>query len=58
MQDELSKAQHYRAMEKQMRASAEQEPDEKRRKELTDVADQYRRLADKLLSRREERGKP
>ncbi len=51
MQDNLTKAQHYRALEKQMRESAGQEQDQKRRKELTELADQYRRLADNLVGR-------
>ncbi|HEX5281987.1 MAG TPA: hypothetical protein VFW28_18040 [Micropepsaceae bacterium] len=51
MQDDLTKAQHYRVIEQQMRESAAQEHDQKRRKELTGLADQYRRLADKLVGR-------
>ena len=51
MQDNLTKAQHYRALEKQMRDSAGQEQDQKRRKELIELADQYRRLANKLVDR-------
>ena len=49
MQDNLIRAQHYRKLAKQMRDSAAQEADEKRRKQLSDLADQYSRLAEKLI---------
>jgi len=52
MQDDLSRAQHYRALATQMRGAAQSELDEKRRKELIDIANQYEHLADKLIGKR------
>lgn len=49
MQDELTRAQHYRALAAQMRDSAQSELDLKRRQELLDIANQYENLADKLV---------
>ena len=51
MQDDLIRAQHYRALATQMRSSAEQEQDAKRKRDLEDVAEQYTRLAEKLIAR-------
>lgn len=51
MRDDLTTAQHYRALEKQMRETAEREPDQKSRKELLELAQQYARLADRLIER-------
>jgi hypothetical protein len=51
MQDELTRAQHYRALAVQMREAAEAEADEKRRQELVEIASQYDNLAAKLVSR-------
>lgn len=51
MQDELSRAQHYRTMAQQMRDTAHGEPDTKRRHELLDLAAQYENLANKLVGR-------
>lgn len=51
MQDDLSRAQHYRALATQMRDSAQSEIDEKRRQELVDIANQYEKLADKLVGK-------
>ncbi|HEX9159294.1 MAG TPA: hypothetical protein VF835_03625 [Rhizomicrobium sp.] len=51
MQDDLSRAQHYRNLAMQMRDSAESEIDEKRRQELLEIANQYENLADKLVSK-------
>lgn len=51
MQDELTRAQHYRALATQMRDSAQSEMDEKRRKELVDIANQYEKLADRLVGK-------
>ncbi len=56
MQDDLTRAQHYRELEKQMRESASQEPDEKRCKQLLDLANQYAALADKLVGKQADRG--
>jgi hypothetical protein len=50
MQDGLTRAQHYRALAAQMRDVAQQEPEIRRRNELTDLARQYERLAEKLIS--------
>jgi hypothetical protein len=55
MQDELARAQHYRTLERQLRDSAELEQDEKRRADLVSLAEQYSRLADKLISQHAER---
>ena len=49
MEDDLTRAQHYRALATQMRDTAIKESDDARRKELTDLAAQYERLADKLV---------
>ena len=51
MRDDLTTAQHYRALEKQMRETAEREQDQKSRKELLELAEQYARLADRLIER-------
>jgi hypothetical protein len=51
MQDDLSRAQHYRTLASQMRESAETEADQKRRRELLDIANQYEHLADKLVGK-------
>lgn len=52
MQDELSRAQHYRALAQQMRTAAQAETDAARQRELLEVAAQYENLADKLIGRR------
>jgi hypothetical protein len=49
MQDDLTRAQHYRSLALQMRDSAVAEIDLKRRQELIDLANQYEHLADKLV---------
>jgi hypothetical protein len=51
MQDELTRAQHYRTLALQMRDTAEREADEKRRQELLDLAAQYEHLAGKLVGK-------
>jgi hypothetical protein len=51
MQDDLTRAQHYRALATQMRDSAQSEQDQKRRQELLDIANQYENLADKLVGK-------
>lgn len=51
MQDDLSRAQHYRTLASQMRDSAGSEADLKRRQELLDIANQYEHLADKLIGK-------
>ena len=55
LQNELARAQHYRALEKQLRETAGKEPDEARRVELVGLAEQYSRLADKLIGQRAQR---
>ena len=50
MQDDLSRAQHYRALASQMRYAAETEADGKRRLELLEIANQYEHLADRLVT--------
>lgn len=49
MEDDLTRAQHYRTLAAQMRETAAREPDTGRQKELLDLAIQYQRLADKLI---------
>jgi len=51
MQDDLTRAQHYRSLAMQMRDTAEQEDDAARRRELLDLADQYEGLAEKLVGK-------
>lgn len=51
MQDDLTRAQHYRALATQMRESAQSEKDQRRRQELLDIANQYENLADKLVGK-------
>jgi len=51
MQDDLTRAQHYRALATQMRESAQSEKDQRRRQELLDIANQYENLADKLVDK-------
>ena len=56
MQDELTRAQHYRVLAQQMRETAQAETDPARRQELRDLAVQYENLADKLVGRHVSRG--
>jgi hypothetical protein len=58
MQDDLTRAQHYRALFEQLRTTAEHEPDETRRKELLELARQYERLAERLVGQRDPRNFP
>lgn len=51
MQDELTRAQHYRALATQMHEAARSEQDPKRRQELLDIANQYENLAQKLIDK-------
>ena len=51
MEDDLTRAQHYRSLAAQMHENAAAEKNEARRKELLDLAAQYERLADKLVSK-------
>jgi hypothetical protein len=51
MQDELARAQHYRALALRLRDMTLEEPDAARRKELLDLAAQYEILADKLVGK-------
>ena len=51
MQDDLTRAQHYRMLAMQMRESAQSEHDDKRREELLDIAGQYDNLAEKLIGK-------
>ena len=50
MDDDLTRAQHYRALAAQMHENATKETDEARRKGLVDLAGQYQRMADKLVA--------
>ena len=49
LQDELTRAQHYRSLATQMRELARIETDKKRAGELRDLAGQYDKIADKLI---------
>ncbi|MGH6888437.1 MAG: hypothetical protein ACREHF_04450 [Rhizomicrobium sp.] len=49
MQDDLTRAQHYRALALQMHDAAVNEADPKRRQDLIDLANQYEHVADKLV---------
>lgn len=51
MQDDLTRAQHYRALATQMRDSAQSETDQARRQELIEIANQYEKLADRLVGK-------
>ena len=51
MQDDLTRAQHYRSLALQMRDAADGESDAARRGELLDLASQYENLAEKLVSK-------
>lgn len=51
MEDELTRAQHYRLLALQMRDTAGREKDGIRRSELVELATQYESLADKLVHR-------
>ncbi len=51
MEDDLTRAQHYRDLAAQMHESAAKETDDARRRELLDLAGQYARLADKLIGK-------
>lgn len=52
MQDDLTRAQRYRSVAEDMEGLARSEPDEARRSELKELAERYRKLADKLLEQR------
>jgi hypothetical protein len=49
MEDDLTRAQRYRALAAQMREVVEGESNLSRRNELLSLAQQYERLADKLI---------
>lgn len=49
LEDNLTRAQHYRTLATQMRGAAGLEPDIRCRNELIDLARQYDRLAEKLV---------
>ena len=49
MENELSRAQHYRHLAESMRKSAREEKAAKRQRDFLDLASQYERLADKLV---------
>ena len=58
MQDDLTRAQHYRSLAVQMRDTAEGETHETRRRELLDLASQYEHLAEKLVGKHVSREAP
>jgi hypothetical protein len=49
MENELTRAQHYRHLAELMRKTAREEPAAKRQRDFLDLASQYERLADKLV---------
>lgn len=52
MPTDLIRAQHYRELSQKLRDTAVNEPDETRRNDLLELADQYhRRLCEKLLAK-------
>ena len=51
MQDDLTRAQRYRALAQEMEKLWRAEQDEKRRAELLGLVGEYRRLADRLINR-------
>lgn len=51
MQDDLTRAQHYRDLALQMQSVARLEPDHARRKELLNLADKYGALAKRLVGK-------
>ena len=51
MENELTRAQHYRHLAEQMRKTAREESAAKRQRNFLDLASQYERLADKLVGR-------
>jgi hypothetical protein len=55
MEDDLSRAQRYRLLAAQMWETAQRESDDKRRRELTNLADQYSVLADRLIAKQAHR---
>ncbi len=58
MQDDLTRAQHYRTLAAQMRDTAVEESDEQRRRQLIELANQYEHLADKLVGKHVSREGP
>jgi hypothetical protein len=58
MQDDLTRAQHYRSLALQMRDTAESETHQTRRRELLDLASQYEHLAEKLVGKHVSREAP
>lgn len=57
MENDLTRAQHYRHLAESMRKSASSEALARRQREFLDLASQYERLADKLVARRSPRGR-
>ena len=51
MENDLSRAQHYRHLADSMRKSAREEATAKRQRDFLDLASQYEHLADKLVAR-------
>jgi hypothetical protein len=51
MENELTRAQHYRHLAELMRKTAQEESAAKRQRDFLDLASQYERLADKLVGR-------
>ncbi len=52
MQDDLTRAQRYRRVAAEMESLARSEPDQGRCSELKEMAERYRKLADKLIEQR------
>jgi hypothetical protein len=51
MENDLTRAQHYRHLAASMRKTAREESAAKRQRDFLDLASQYERLADKLVAR-------
>ena len=51
MPTDLQRAQHYRELAQKLRETAVNEPDEKRRTDLLELANQYQGLVEKLVAK-------
>jgi hypothetical protein len=51
MPTDLIRAQHYRELAQKLHDTAVNEPDEKRRVDLQDLANQYEKLTEKLVAK-------
>jgi hypothetical protein len=51
MENDLTRAQHYRHLAESMRKSAREEVAAKRQRDFLDLASQYEHMADRLIAR-------